>query len=129
MITIEQFRKWALTFPEATEEPHFEKSSFLVKKKIFATYDHVKKQACLKLSAMDQHLFSVSEKEIIYPVGNKWGAQGWTIIEMKKIKAEVFLEVLKAAYCKVAPKKLADQVNPEQSSDLFFHAFIQSKAP
>ena len=30
-------RKFALSLPEATEEPHFEKSSFRVRGKIFAT--------------------------------------------------------------------------------------------
>ena len=39
MVSIDTFRKLALSFPEATEEPHFEKTSFRVKKKIFATYD------------------------------------------------------------------------------------------
>jgi hypothetical protein len=37
VVTIEQFRLWALSFPEATEELHFEKTSFRIKKKIFAT--------------------------------------------------------------------------------------------
>ncbi len=32
MVTLETFRKIALSFPEATEEPHFEKTSFRVKK-------------------------------------------------------------------------------------------------
>lgn len=33
MITIETFRKLALSFPEVTEEPYFKKTSFQVKKK------------------------------------------------------------------------------------------------
>lgn len=39
MVSIDTLRKLALSFPEVTEEPHFEKTSFRVKKKIFATYD------------------------------------------------------------------------------------------
>ncbi len=38
-MTLEKLRTLALSFPESTEEPHFEKISFRVKKKIFATYD------------------------------------------------------------------------------------------
>ncbi len=76
MVTIEILRKIALSFPEVTEEPHFEKSSFRIKKKIFATYDDVKKRACIKLSAIDQDVFSSSDKTIFYPVDNKWGKQG-----------------------------------------------------
>jgi len=45
MVTIDSFRKLDLSFPEATEEPHFEKTSFRVKKKIFATFDEAKNRA------------------------------------------------------------------------------------
>jgi predicted DNA-binding protein (MmcQ/YjbR family) len=58
MVSIDTFRKLALSFPEATEEPHFDKTSFKVKKKIFATYDDKKKRACIKLSEIDQNVFS-----------------------------------------------------------------------
>lgn len=110
MVTISTFRKSALSFPGATEEPHFEKTSFRVKKKIFATYDEKNKRACIKLSEIDQDVFSSTDKTIIYPVPNKWGKQGWTLIEMKKVHKDLFMDSLTAAYCEVAPKKLADQV-------------------
>jgi predicted DNA-binding protein (MmcQ/YjbR family) len=112
MVSIEIFRKLALSFPEATEEPHFEKTSFRVKKKIFATYDEVKNRACIKLSEIDQDVFSTANKTIIFPVDNKWGKQGWTLIEMSKVRKELFIDALTTAYCEVAPKRLADQVGP-----------------
>ncbi len=110
MVSIDTFRKLALSFPEATEELHFEKSSFRVKKKIFATYDEEKKRACIKLSEVDQDVFSSADRTIIFPVDNKWGKQGWTLIEMSKVKQELFVDALTTAYCEVAPKKLADQI-------------------
>lgn len=113
MVSIDTFRELALSFPEATEEPHFKKTSFRVKKKIFATYDEVKKRACIKLSEIDQNVFSVADKTIIFPVDNKWGKQGWTLIEMRKVKKELFIDALTTAYCEVAPKKLADLVRPK----------------
>lgn len=115
MVTIDSFRKLALSFPEATEEPHFEKTSFRVKGKIFASYDDIKKRACIKLSEIDQGVFSSADKTIIFPVGNKWGKQGWTLIEMSKVRKELFIDALTTAYCEVAPKKLADQVRPSQN--------------
>ena len=115
MVTIDTFRKLALSFPETTEEPHFEKTSFRVKKKIFATYDDIKKIACLKLSEIDQNVFSSADKSIIFPVDNKWGNQGWTLIDMKKVHNNLFIDALTTAYCEVAPKKLADQVRPNDS--------------
>jgi hypothetical protein len=58
MVTIDTHRKLALSFPEVTEKPHFEKTSFRVKKKIFATYDDKLQRACIKLSEIDQNVFS-----------------------------------------------------------------------
>ena len=106
-------RKLALSLPETTEEPHFEKTSFRVKKKIFATYDEKENKACLKLSEMDQDIFSISDSEAIYAVPNKWGKQGWTIIEVDKVKIELLEAALITAYREVAPKKLADLVPPD----------------
>lgn len=115
MVTVDSLRKLALSFPETTEEPHFEKTSFRVKKKIFATYDDNNKQACIKLSEIDQDVFSSSDKTTIYPVGNKWGKQGWTIIEMKKVNKDLFADALTTAYCEVAPNKLAYQIRPKKN--------------
>lgn len=115
MISFTTFQNKALSFPETTEEPHFEKTSFRVKKKIFATYDAKNKRACVKLSSADQDIFSLADKEAIYPLANKWGQQGWTIIEMKIVSKELFAAALTMAYCEVAPKKLAEQVRPKES--------------
>lgn len=110
MVTLELLRKIALSFPETTEEPHFEKTSFRIKKKIFATYDDLKKRACVKLSEIDQSVFAAADKSIIYPVDNKWGKQGWTLIEMNQAQEDLFVDALTTAYCEVAPKKLAEQI-------------------
>lgn len=115
MISFDTYRTIALSFPEVTEDPHFEKTSFRVKKKIFATYDNQNKRACIKLSEIDQNVFSAADKTIIYPVNNKWGKQGWTLIEMNKVNIDLFSDALTCAYCEVAPKKLADQVRPNDN--------------
>ena len=62
MITVDTLRKLALSFPEVIEAPHFEKTSFRVNKKIFATYDNTNHQACIKLSEIDQDVFSSFDK-------------------------------------------------------------------
>lgn len=110
MVTIDNLRKIALSFPEAKEEPHFERTSFRVKRKIFVTFDKVKHIACIKLSEIDQDVFCSSNKSIIYPVANKWGKQGWTLIEMNKVHKDLFSDALTTAYCEVAPIKLAELV-------------------
>ncbi len=110
MVAPENFRETALSFPETTEQPHFEKPSFRIGKKIFATLDLQKNRACIKLSEKDQDIFSLADTTIIFPVPNKWGKQGWTFIDLQQVDPELFREALKTAYCEVAPKPLADKV-------------------
>lgn len=112
MVAFAVLRKLALSFPETKEAPHFGKISFRVNKKIFATYDESNGIVSLKLSAVDQNVFSTADRTAIYPVDNKWGKQGWTLIETRKVNKDLFADALTAAYCQVAPKKLATQVRP-----------------
>ncbi len=105
MVSIEEFRKLAMSFPDAAEEPHFEKTSFRIKKKIFATFDEKNNQAVLKLNEIDQSVFCSSSENIFYPVPNKWGQQGWTIVELLRVRPEMFEDALIRSYENVAAKK------------------------
>ncbi|NEU09046.1 MmcQ/YjbR family DNA-binding protein [Flavihumibacter sp. R14] len=107
MVAIDTFRTIALSFPETTEQPHFEKTSFRVQKKIFATLDIQKAQACVKLSEIDQDVFSSFNRSAIFPVPNKWGKQGWTLINLNEIAADILNDALLTSYCGVAPKRLS----------------------
>jgi predicted DNA-binding protein (MmcQ/YjbR family) len=108
MTTTQTLRKLALAFDEAEELPHFEKASFRVKKKIFATLNEKQQRATLKLSESDQSIFSLyGDKTSVYPVPNKWGKQGWTQFLLDKVDEEFLKDALTAAYCEVAPKNLA----------------------
>lgn len=105
MKQINFIRKFALSLPETTEEPHFEKTSFRVKKKIFATYDEKQNQVCLKFSEIDQNVFSLIDKNIIYPVPNKWGKQGWTFIKLDELDNNILKDALTTAYNEVIKKR------------------------
>lgn len=107
MVNIETFKKMALTFEEVTQEPHFKKQSFRVRKKIFVTLDIANMRAVLKLSVIDQSAFCSFDKTIIYPVEGTWGKQGWTTLELLKIKKETLHDALTTSYCTVAPGTLA----------------------
>lgn len=114
MISIEIYRELALSFPNSSEAPHFENIAFKVGKKIFGTYNPKFHRACLKLSETQQYLFSSFDKNIIYPVPNKFGKNGWTLVDLSKISEEMFTDALKEAYCEVAPKKYVEQVKGEK---------------
>ncbi len=106
-MTFEEFKSIAYSFPEVQEAPHFEKTSLRIKNKIFATYDSNKHTATLKISEVDQDVFTKMKPGKIYPVPNKWGKQGWTIVELETLEKDILKDALTCAYCEVAPKKLA----------------------
>jgi len=109
MVNIEIFRKLALAFEEAEELPHFEKTSFRVNKKIFATLNPKNGQVVVKFSLIDQSVFCAIDPLIIYPVPGKWGLQGWTMIDLKKVHKALLAEALTTSYRTVAPKRLAEK--------------------
>jgi len=102
MVDIDAFKQLAMSFPGTEEIPHFEKTSFRKKNKIFATLDIAHQRACLKLSLIDQSIFCAIDAAIIYPVNNKWGKQGWTLVELKSIKKNLLKDALSKAYYTLA---------------------------
>ena len=106
MVSTAEARKFALQFEESAEQPHFEVTSFRVKKKIFATLNLKENRACLKLNLVDQDVFSRVNNGIIFPVPNAYGKSGWTLVNLKKVRKSVFKDALTCAYCNVAPLKL-----------------------
>ena len=102
MVTIEEVRKLSLALPDAVELPHFERTSFRIKKKIFATLDVKENRACLMLSEIDQSMFSAYDHSIVYPVPNAWGKKGATYFELKKVRKSVLKDALRKAYDKAA---------------------------
>ncbi|MBL4676192.1 MAG: MmcQ/YjbR family DNA-binding protein [Mucilaginibacter sp.] len=111
---VQMLREIAFSFPEVTEEPHFEKTSFRVKKKIFATVAAEHNRATVKLSPGEQDIFCTFNAEVIYPVPNKWGKQGWTHINLLLIEQNMLTEILKTAYVGIAAKHLAAQITFEE---------------
>nr|WP_294948136.1 MmcQ/YjbR family DNA-binding protein [uncultured Mucilaginibacter sp.] len=111
MVDPKIFRQTALSLPDVTEEPHFDKTSFKIAKKIFATMVPEHSRATIKLSPADQDIFCLAESNGIYPVPNKWGKLGWTHVNLQTVKPEMCTELLKVAYCEVAPKKYAALIN------------------
>jgi hypothetical protein len=105
MISTDTFIELALLLPKSNGQPHFEKTSFCVGNKIFATLDIKSEIACLKLSPADQVIFSGIGRSAIYPVPNKWGLLGWTYVELKKVRKNTILDALTMAYAGAVNKK------------------------
>ena len=114
-MTIHQAREMAMQLDEVIELPHFEKTSFRVRKKIFLTIDEKLKRGCLLLNNVDQDVFTRIDPQHMYPVPNKWGLKGATFIDLSKVNKALFKDALVCAYCKAAPKTLAEKHNKENN--------------
>ncbi|MGE5860155.1 MAG: MmcQ/YjbR family DNA-binding protein [Ignavibacteria bacterium] len=106
-MTIREFKKLALSFPNTIEAPHFDRTAFkVIDKRIFATLHEESGKANLKFSEKDQTFFCSLYKKAIYPVPNKWGMQGWTTIELNKISDGIMLDALNTAFKEVFKSKI-----------------------
>ncbi|MCC6866051.1 MAG: MmcQ/YjbR family DNA-binding protein [Ignavibacteria bacterium] len=102
MIKTETFRELALSLPNSYEEPYFDKTSFRINKKIFATLNEENSIVTIKLNPIDQNVFSSVNPDKIYPVPNKWGKLGWTHINLKKVRKNTLLDALTTSYFCIA---------------------------
>ena len=107
MVSIDSFRKLALSFPDAEEQPHFEIPSFRVKKKIFATLWEKENKAMLKLSEISQSVFCAYDSSVFYPVPGDWGKRGATFVNLGKVRKDMFKDALTTAYTELTSKKIS----------------------
>ena len=104
-IGAQDFRRLALSLPEAVEAPHFDAASFRVNKKIFATLGEAAGRAVVKLTLEQQEMMSAAEPKIFAPVPS-WGKHGWTYVHLAHADTEIAHSALTASWRNVAPKKL-----------------------
>lgn len=57
------------------------------------------------LSPEDQSVFIVFNKDIIYPVPNKWGLKGATYVELKTVPRKMFRDAIAQAYHNATAQK------------------------
>jgi len=101
MVTFERIREIALSLDGVEEMPHFDKTSFRIKKKIFLTMNEKENRICVKLSLIDQSAFGVFDPLCIFPVPNKFGNQGWTLIDLARVRDEQVQDAISTAYQEV----------------------------
>ena len=103
MATAQTFSELALSFEGSNEHPHFDKTSFRYKSKIFATLNQKENRSTLKFTPEEQSMLCKVNPDAIFPVPNKWGKTGWTHIIYEEIPEEILLELLRAAYLNLRP--------------------------
>jgi len=109
-MTAKDFRKLALSFPEAVESAHMGHPDFRVGGKIFATLGYPKEGwAMVKLAPVEQGMFVKAEPKAFTPVTGGWGRKGATNVVLKAAKKASVRRALRAAWSMTAPKKLAEE--------------------
>ena len=108
IMTPNEFRELALSFPEAIESAHMHHPDFRVSGKIFATLGYPdENSAMVKLSANDQKEFVRSSPGVFQPAKGAWGQQGSTIVCLPAATINTVREALTAAWRNTAPKGIA----------------------
>jgi len=109
-VTANDFRKLALSLPEAEEDEHMGHPDFRVGGKIFATLGAPDKEwGMVKLTPEEQSEFVRAEPEVFKPVKGGWGRRGATNVLLKAGTTATVRPALLAAWRNTAPKKLADK--------------------
>jgi len=102
-------RRFALSLPETTEEPHFEKSSFRVKGKIFATVPLGGKH--LNVMADPSEISALVEEQPDAYVAIMWGKRtkpDWVQVNLAAADRAQVQELLEDAWRAKAPKRVLD---------------------
>lgn len=109
-MTADEFRRLALSFPEAVEGGHMGHADFRVGGRIFATLGYPSaRSAVVMLTPQDQDLIVRDHPRAFAPVAGKWGASGSTAIALDAVEAAATPAVraaLDAAWRRRAPKRL-----------------------
>jgi hypothetical protein len=101
------FRRIALSMPEAVEGSHFGNPDFRVGGKIFATLALEKQGFGVLLLSPEQQSGMVEDApELFSPVPGGWGRKGSTRVLLAKVPPAILEAALRTAWQKRAPKRL-----------------------
>jgi hypothetical protein len=107
-MTPNEFRKLALSFPEAIESAHMRHPDFRVAGKIFATLGYPNNDsAVVKLTREEQRELVRSAPGVFKPVKGAWGRQGHTNVYLPAATIDIARQALTAAWRNTAPKRLS----------------------
>jgi hypothetical protein len=112
-MTTQDFRRIALSLPEAAENAHMNNPDFRVCDKIFATLGYPDaKWGMVKLTPEEQTAFVRSDPAVFVPVKGAWGRRGATSVCLEAASEETLRHALALAWHNVAPKRLREDHDP-----------------
>jgi len=106
-MTTNEFRRMALSFPEATEASHMDHPDFRVSGKIFATLGYPNKGwGMVKLTPDQQSRVVKGYPEAFAPVKGIWGLKGGTNVNLRSVTKETLNKALEMAWSNIALKQI-----------------------
>ena len=104
-VTAARARELALALPGTSEAPHFHRTAFRTKRKIFATLDAAVPDLNLLFDPDLRDFYCEQAPQAFAPVPGGWGQKGATRCDLKTVDAAILTSALHAAYALAAPKK------------------------
>lgn len=116
-MTVSQFRKVALSMPEAVESAHMDHPDFRVGGKIFATLMPASEEprAMVKLKPDQQQTFIRLDADAFAPVKGGWGKRGATEVRLAVVNRTHLRDAVFTAWCNIAPKTLIEAASHSTS--------------
>jgi hypothetical protein len=100
------FRRFALSLPEAHEEPHFERASFRVGKKIFATMTADGAEAMVRVAAAElRDALLADHGDVLFSYGGWTTRLGSVGVRLKKADAKMIEGLVVESWRSIAPKR------------------------
>ena len=106
-MTAAAFRKLALSLPEATEAPHFQRASFRVGKKIFATMTAAGDEAMVRVAPRPKlYALLKQQPEVFFSYGGWTERNGSCGVRLAKADPAQLRELVVESWRQVAGKRL-----------------------
>lgn len=104
-------RRYALSLPESSEAPHFEKSSFRVRGKIFATVPPDGTSLNVRVGESEAHALRRQDPATFEPAmfGATKIVTDWIHVNLATADAGQVRELVKEAWRRTAPKRLVSR--------------------
>ena len=97
-MTVAQFRRIALSMPQATEASHMNHPDFRANGKIFATIHHDHESGMVKLKPEQQQRFVGDDPKSFTPESGAWGRAGCTKVIFRAVDEETLGEAMTLAW-------------------------------
>jgi hypothetical protein len=107
-MTAAEFRRLALSMPEAIESAHMNHPDFRVGGKIFATLSPGEEYGVVMLSPEEQKEFVAIMPKAFAPVKGAWGRNGSTRVELSAVKLAPLRKAMAAAWRRRSPRRLLE---------------------